>query len=469
MCISGFGDNVAPHSAPNAPATSHPFPVTERQPSLLRVLGVAFGVAILVGNTISVGILRTPGDIAAALPSTPWFLGVWIAGGLYAMLGALTLAELAVMIPQSGGNYVFARRALGEYPGFVIGWTDWLSSSAATAASAIAFGEVVARSFPAIGVPQTTTSILAVMLFTAVQWPGVKQSDRSQQLLSVIKVAALLTVALAGLASTGSTTGSTITPVALPTGTAFVTALIVVFQSVLYTYDGWNGVTYFGGEIQNPGSQIPRAMAYGVLAVVVVYLGLNLAFVHVLGIHGLAGAKFAASDAAHVMFGPRGEQIVQGVTAISALGGINAILMLASRIPYAMARDGLLPGAVARVNVGGTPVGALAATSLVCIALITSGSFNTVLALAAFFYVLQYAVNFSAVFMLRRTEPDTPRPYRAWGYPVVPGIVLIGALAFLIGSFTGDYENTMRSVIVIAISVPVYLVARRIRRGRAPT
>ena len=160
---------------------------------------------------------------------------------------------------------------------------------------------------------------------------------------------------------------------------------------------------------------------------------------------------------------------MQGVTAISALGGINAILMLASRIPYAMARDGLLPGAVARVNVGGTPVGALAATSVVCIALITSGSFNTVLALAAFFYVLQYAVNFSAVFMLRRTEPDTPRPYRAWGYPVVPGIVLIGALAFLIGSFTGDYENTMRSVIVIAISVPVYLVARRIRRGRAPT
>ena len=236
LCISGFGDNVAPHSAPNAPATSHPFPVTERQPSLLRVLGVAFGVAILVGNTISVGILRTPGDIAAALPSTPWFLGVWIAGGLYAMLGALTLAELAVMIPQSGGNYVFARRALGEYPGFVIGWTDWLSSSAATAASAIAFGEVVARSFPAIGVPQTTTSILAVMLFTAVQWPGVKQSDRSQQLLSVIKVAALLTVALAGLASTGSTAGSTITPVALPTATPGTR--VVAPRSVTVTADG---------------------------------------------------------------------------------------------------------------------------------------------------------------------------------------------------------------------------------------
>ena len=166
--------------------------MTDSKHSLLRVLGVAFGVAILVGNTISVGILRTPGEIAAALPSIPWFLGVWIAGGLYAMLGALTLAELAVMIPQSGGNYVFARRAMGEYPGFLIGWTDWLSCSAAVAASAIAFGEVVALSIPRLGVPQSVISVLAVLFFTAIQWPGVKQSDRSQQLPSVVKVAALL-------------------------------------------------------------------------------------------------------------------------------------------------------------------------------------------------------------------------------------------------------------------------------------
>ena len=474
LCISRFGHNVASVATPctaqrplSSPSSSPS--VTDSKHSLLRVLGVAFGVAILVGNTISVGILRTPGEIAAALPSTPWFLGVWIAGGLYAMLGALTLAELAVMIPQSGGNYVFARRAMGEYPGFLIGWTDWLSCSAAVAASAIAFGEVVARSVPGLGVPQSVISVLAVLLFTAIQWPGVKQSDRSQQLLSVVKVAALLTVAIAGISSTGAMSGPSTAPAALPTGMAFATALIVVFQSVLYTYDGWNGVTYFGGEISDPGKQIPRAMAYGVLAVVVVYLGLNVAFVHVLGIHGLAGAKFAASDAAQVMFGTRGEQIVQVVTAISALGGINAILMLTSRIPYAMARDGLLPRAVARVNVGGTPVGALAVSSLVCIGLILSGSFNTVLALAAFFYVLQYAVNFSAVFILRRSEPETLRPYRAWGYPVVPAIVLIGAIAFLIGSFKGDYENTMRSVAVIAISVPVYLVARRLLRGSPTT
>jgi APA family basic amino acid/polyamine antiporter len=217
---------------------------------------------------------------------------------------------------------------------------------------------------------------------------------------------------------------------------------------VLFTYDGWNGVTYFGGEITNPGTQIPRAMAYGVIAVVGVYLGLNGAFLHVLGINGLASAKFAASDAAQVVFGARGELVVQVVTGISVLG--------------AMAHDGLLPRSVARVNAGGTPVGALAVSTVVCLAFIVSGSFNTALALAAFFYVLQYAANFLSVFVLRRTEPDTPRPYRAWGYPVVPAIVLFGAVAFILGSFKGDYDNTMRSLMVIAISVPVYLVARLI-------
>jgi APA family basic amino acid/polyamine antiporter len=206
-------------------------------------------------------------------------------------------------------------------------------------------------------------------------------------------------------------------------------------------------------------------MAYGVVAVVVVYVGLNAAFLHVLGITALAGAKFAASDAAQVLFGARGEQIVQIVTGISALGGINAILMLASRIPYAMAHDGLLPSGVARVNAGGTPVGALAVSTAVCLAFIVSGSFNAALALAAFFYVLQYAANFLSIFVLRRTEPDTPRPYRAWGYPVVPAIVLIGALAFILGSFKGDYDNTMRSMMVIAISVPVYFLVRRLMRG----
>jgi APA family basic amino acid/polyamine antiporter len=437
--------------------------VTDNKPALLRVLGVAFGVAILIGNTISTGILRTPGEVAAAMPSAPWFLGVWAAGGLYAMLGALTLAELSVMIPQSGGNYVFARRAFGEYPGFLIGWTDWLSCGSSVALASITLGELATQVFPTVGSLGTIVAVGVVLLFTAIQWPGTKQSDLSQQLLSVLKVLALMVIAVVALSSDGAAPAAT--PPALPTGLGLVTALVLVFQSVLYTYDGWNGVAYFGGEMNDPGKQIPRAMAYGVLAVVAVYLALNAAFLHILGIEGLAGAKFAAADTAKAVFGSAGETVVRLVMAVTMLGGANAVLMIAARIPYAMASDGLLPASVARINAGGTPVGALAASAVVCITLILSGTFNQVLALATFFYVLQYAANFLAIFILRRTEPDTPRPYRAWGYPVVPAIVLVGALAFLGSSFKGDYVNSMRALWVIAGSVPVYFVSRRLMRS----
>ncbi len=443
-------------------------PVSTPPSRLLKVLGVAFGVAILVGNTIGSGILRTPGDVAAALPSPAWFLGVWIAGGVYAMLGAMSLAELGVMIPLSGGQYVFARRALGEYPAFVVGWTDWISTSAATAASAIALGELTAQMFRALSAGNDIVAIAVVLAFTAIQWIGVKASDRSQQLLSVLKVIAFAGIAVACFAwPHAAATATTAGPLPiLPIGGAFATALVLVFQNVIYTYDGWNGVVYFSGEMRDPAREIPRSMTFGVLAVVAVYLALNGAFLHVLGISGLAGEKFAAAAAARVVFGAAGELIVRVIMLVSMLGLVNAVLMISSRVLYAMSADGLLPRRAAGVNTGGTPHIALAASAVLVIAFVLSGTFEKVLALAAFFYVLQYASSFTSLFVLRRREPDTPRPYRVPGYPYVPAIVLIGAIAFLVGNFYGDRENSIRAVILIVVSYPVYLVSRRLSRTR---
>ena len=212
----------------------------------------------------------------------------------------------------------------------------------------------------------------------------------------------------------------------IPTGIAFVSALVFVFQNVLYTYDGWNGVIYFGGEVRDPGREIPRAMAAGVVAVLVVYLALNAAYLHVLGMGGLASDKFPAETAAHVVFGAAGGGVVRALMAMTLLGSVNALLMISSRVPYAMSEDGLLPRFGARVNRGGTPHFSLAASTLATIALALSGSFQTVLALSAFFYVMQYAVTFTSLFVLRRREPETPRAYKAWGYPWIPGLVLIG-------------------------------------------
>lgn len=165
-------------------------PVAATQGGLLKVLGIAFGVAVIVGNTIGSGILRTPGDIAAALPSTGWFIALWVAGGLYAFCGAMTLAELAVSIPKSGGEYVFARRAFGEYPGFVIGWTDWISTCAASASITIAFAELAGQQIPALAPAQTAIATAATLAFVALHWRGVRTGDRAQQILSLVKTLA---------------------------------------------------------------------------------------------------------------------------------------------------------------------------------------------------------------------------------------------------------------------------------------
>lgn len=432
---------------------------------LLRVLGVLFGATIIIGNTIAAGILRTPGDVAAQLPSAGWFLGVWMLGGLYALCGALVMAELAAALPKSGGQYVYARRALGEYAGFVIGWTDWLSSSASIAAVAIALGELVGGIWPGLATSGAAVAIAVVLVFTAMHWIGVKTGDVATQLWGVVKVGALLAVAVACLMAPGADAAAAQAAV-VPSGLALVTALVLAFQSVIYTYDGWTGYTYFGGEVRDP-RQIPRAMALGVLSVMAVYMTLNWAFLHVLGVQGMAGEKFAARSAAIAVFGAGGERIVSAVLLVSLLGAISALIMLTARVPFAMAEDGLLPRGAARVNAGGTPDVSLLLTAGVVLLLIATGTFASVLAFAAFFFVLQYATSFTSLFLLRRREPQLPRPYRAIGYPVIPAVVLLGALAFLVGSFFSDRANTLKSVAVLLASYPAYRLVARLRARSA--
>jgi len=300
-----------------------------------------------------------------------------------------------------------------------------------------------------------------VLVFTTIHWIGVRSGDRTQQLLSLLKTVAILAIAVACFTVPRGADNASATAV-FPVGSAFVAALVLSLQSVLFTYDGWNGVVYFSGEVKDPAREIPRSMALGVIAVALVYLALNAAFVYALGMGHLAGEKFAAAAAAKMVFGDTGERIVAAVMAVSLLGNVSAILMQAPRVPHAMASDGLMPHAASRVNAGGTPSIALLVSAVVTIALVLTGTFNTVIAISAFFFVLQYASTFLAVFVLRRREPDLPRPYKAWGYPVVPAIVLIGALAFLFGSFVTDRTNSIHALYVLVASVPAYLVTRRL-------
>jgi APA family basic amino acid/polyamine antiporter len=433
---------------------------------LLQVLGVSFGVAVIIGNTILVGILRTPGDFAARLPSPALFIGVWIIGGLFALLGTISLAEPGAMVQQSGGQYIIVRRGLGAYPGFVVGWTDWLSTCATIALGAIVFTEYLEPLLPAMAGRRVAAGVALVLLFGLLLWRGIKVGDLSQQLLSALKALAFGTlIGVCLLWPIGPR--ETVAPGALPAGMALVTAVVLALQAVIYTYDGWTGPLYFGEEVKNGGRGIPRAMILGVLLVMLIYVLVNVAFVRVLGIERMAGDPFVAATAGKALFGDKGDLVIRCLVLLSILSGMNACVLMAPRVVLAMSRDRLLPAGFERVNAGGTPTVGHWTSVGVAVGFIVSGTFNTVLALCAFFFVAAYSLSFISVFALRRKEPGTPRPYRVPGYPFTTGLVLVASLAFLVGSVVGDWGNSWKSLVLLALSFPAYrlIVAARSRPG----
>ncbi len=433
---------------------------------LLQVLGVGFGIAVLVGNTIGMGILRTPGEVAQHLPSVPLFLGVWVAGAAYALLGTLTVAELAAMRPRSGGLYPMVHDTLGTFPGFVAGWTDWLVNTGSAAAVAIVLGEYMGPLIPALAGHERLTASMAVLGFALLQWRGIRLGDIVQQITSLIKAVALLGLAAAGLflAGVAAPEPSAAPALSVPSGVAFAVAVVVALQSAIYTYDGWTGPIYFGEEVKDPGKDIPRSMIGGVLVVLVIYLALNVAFLRIIPIQEMAGDPFVAATAAGRLFGPTGDLVLRVLMVISLLAAVNAIVLMASRIPFAMSTDDLAPAGLSRVNRGGTPVPSLLLSTALSVGFIVTNTFDTVLALLAFFMVANYLLVFVAFFVRRRTDPDAPRPFRVPAYPVVPALALLGSTAFLVAAVWGDARNSLVAIALLALSWPMSRVAQRISR-----
>ena len=435
---------------------ARPAPPTSRG-KLLQVLGVSFGVAVLIGNTILIGILRTPGDVAARLPSPALFIGVWVVGGLYALLGAVSLAEPGAMVAQSGGQYVIVRRGLGEYPAFVVGWSDWISTCGPIALGAMVFTEYLEPLVPALAGRRVPAGVGLVLLFGLLLWRGIRVGDLSQQILSALKALAFGSLIGVCLLVPGAARWPCAGAAARrPSGVALVTAVVLALQAVIYTYDGWTGPLYFGEETRNPGRGIPRSMVLGVLLVILIYVLVNVAFVRVLGIARMAGDPFVAASAGKALFGDRGDLVIRLLVLISIMSGMNACALMAPRVMLAMSRDRLLPGAFETVNAGGTPTVAHWTSIGVAAGFIVSGTVNTVLALCAFFFVVNYTLSFLSVFALRRKEPDTPRPWRVPGYPFTTGLVCWAPLAFLAGSVVSDWGNSWKSMLLLGLSYPVY-------------
>ena len=415
---------------------------------------------MLIGNTILIGILRTPGDVAAQLPNTTLFIGVWIIGGLYALLGAISLAEPGAMLARSGGQYVIVRRGLGEYPAFVTGWSDWISTCGPVALGGMVFTEYLVPLVPALVGRQVFVGVGLVLLFGLLLWRGIRIGDLSQQILSAAKALAfgtLIAVCLLAPVPAGTAVSSG-AGVGAVSGVALATAVVLALQAVIYTYDGWTGPLYFGEETRNPGRGIPRSMLMGVVLVILIYVLVNVAFVRVLGLGRMAGDPFVAASAGKALFGERGDLVIRLLVLVSILSGMNACALMASRVLHAMSRDRLLPAVLATVNAGGTPSVAHWSSIAMAAGLIVTGTVNSVLALCAFFFVANYTLSFASVFALRRKEPETPRPWRVPGYPWTTGLALLGSLAFLAGVVVSDWGNSWKSLLLLALSYPLYRV-----------
>jgi APA family basic amino acid/polyamine antiporter len=439
---------------------------------LLRVLGVGFGLAVIVGNTIGAGILRTPGDVAKQLPQPTLFIAVWIAGATYALVGANAVAELGTMLPRSGGQYIYARHALGDYAGFIVGWSDWLSTCGTTAAVSILIGDYSGALIPALK-GQTVAIALAVTVFFAlVQWRGIRWGGAVQNLTSLVKCLAFAALIIACFALGGATRSQDATIVnALPHGLALLLPVVLSLQAVIYTYDGWAGVVYFSEEVERPERDIPRALFGGVLLVLVIYLLVNLALLYVLPLSRIAGQDLAVGAAAQSIFGANGDRVIRALTVVSMLSGINAYHLMATRVLFAMSRDKLFAACAARVNAGGTPTVALFVSCAVSVLFIVlSGTFARIIAALSFFFVANYTMTFTSLFVLRRREPHAPRPFRAWGYPWTVAVALAVSVLFLCGAvavdLTGESRDSLYALALLVASYPAYRLVRLIETPR---
>jgi APA family basic amino acid/polyamine antiporter len=422
---------------------------------LIRILGVGFGLAVIVGSTLGVGILRTPGLVAGQLPNVAAILSVWIVGGLYTLIGAVCITELGTMLPQAGGFYVYARRAFGDAAGFAVGWTDWITYCGVLGYISIAVGEYAALLVPSLAGSEKAIAILTLAGLAALQLGGLRVSSRFQELTTAVKCAAFLAVVVAAVLVSRQPSTS-----AADLGRPSFAGLIVALQAVVITYGGWQSAYYFAEEDRDPNRNLPRSVIGGVAAVLVVYVLVNVALLIVLPLGDLARSTLPAADAAQALFGARGRQMITILSIVSLPPTLNAILMIGTRILFAMGRDGLFWRRAASVTARGTPAAAMVATTIVALVLIATGTFQRLVAIVAFYLAANLVVGCLALVVLRRREPGTARPFRAWGYPWSAALVLVGATAFLAGAIAGDTANAIGAIVLLAVGLGGRAIAR---------
>jgi APA family basic amino acid/polyamine antiporter len=453
---------------------------------LERHLGFPSATALIVGSMIGSGIFIAPSIMADYVATPGAWLGLWILGGLFTLLGAVSYAEPCSMMPNAGGQYVFLREAFGKRVAFLYGWTLFLViQTGFNAAVAIAFAKYLAgvgirageqdvvMSIGAIAVSRAQiVAVLVVAFLTWVNVRGVREGATLQNVMTVLKVGAIaLLVGVGCSSSKGSMSHfSPVVGTALgPRGASmgFLAAAGVAMSKALFSYDAWNTVTFVAEEVRAPERTLPRALFAGTIVTMVAYTAAASAYLYVLPLDRMAlvPEHRVAADVAGILLGGPGVVLVSLAILISTFGCVNGLVLGGGRVLFAMARDGVFFRVAGRISPRGrTPSGALVLQGIWSAALALSGSYDRLLTYVAFASVAFNALTVAGVFVLRSKRPDAHRPYRAWGYPFTPALYLASAAAILLYIFLGDVRDAAAGITLVALGIPAYELFRRSAR-----
>jgi basic amino acid/polyamine antiporter, APA family len=468
--VAAARDPCRPMPTPPSASTAAAAPADAQ---LVRGIGLWGATLLCIGSVIGSGIFLTTGGMVAELPSTTLVLAAWVAGGLLAMAGGLTYAEMGSMYPRSGGLYVFLSEAYGPVWGFLFGWACLLvilTGSVATVA--IGFAEYFSYFFPSLGTDRVLLTMAmpwgpfaisagqlvaasSIVVITAINWVGVNSGNAVNGILTVVKVGLLVLVPLLALAYLR------VEPEFLPVvpldAARPLASFGVIMIAVMWTYEGWYYVAFAAGEIKDAAKNVPLALMYGTLALTAIYVAVNLGYVYTLSLDEMRGVTRIAEKAVTVLVGPVGAAIVAGSVVISTFGCNVAAVISSSRTCFAMAADRRFFKAAARVHpVYRTPHVAILITSGWSAFLTLTGGYETLFTYVTFASVLFGTLGGAAIFVLRAKRPDLHRPYRAWGYPVVPALYVLGSLALVGNTLVERPGASIAGLGLVALGLPFY-------------
>jgi len=431
-----------------------------------RMLSSGFTLAVTIGGIIGLGILRTPGEVAAVSSNPVIFVSLWVLGGLFILLSTFVVAELVGMTPRSGGTYALVRRAYGPFPGFVIGWVDWLTFVADIAFKAVVVTEFATLLIPAMEQWQTPLAILVSSMFAALQLRNIALSAKIQQIAAAALALIVIGFTLALIFATpdGGSTGTVV-----PRAANGFSTWSLMIASIIYTYDGWYYAAYFSGEIKGGSGAVARACIKGVVIVILLYVFLVAALAWKVPLAGLAGNELALARALEIAVSPLASTVVLVAAIIMLLAYQNLLYMAAPRIIQAMAIDGLAVRRAGNISKGGNPIFAVLLSWGLSVGLILIGGFNFLLHLSVFFFLFLYVILIVGVIILRLKRPEDDRPYRAWGHPWSTYACVLGWLALALFQAVAEIHTAVYAAIMVAISWPVYRFLIRNRSNRIHT